>query len=320
MGKKLTKLTKEQEALLPVMREKWLKIGLATGPGDVERAKAGVCAAYKVAGLEPPTCWIVLPSPLHGTIGSWIFTQVRGQVRGQVWDQVWDQEQEFFDYSWNDLSNPGWLSFYDYFEKIGINVTPDFQKFRDYCKSGTFMTIFLEGFAIVCPRPTSIKRNAANRLHNEKGPAAEWKNEKYWFINGIRVPEWLVTTEAGKIDPKIALTEKNVDVQREIIRKVGAERMLKACNAKTLDVFIDKHTKGGNEYKLMEMTVGENIRRKYLYFEHASFPGVFYAHPTHPDLKRALHARAWMLSIGEPGELAKKSDREIEEYLPVEVA
>ena len=91
MGKKLTKLTKEQEALLPVMREKWLKIGLATGPGDVERAKAGVCAAYKVAGLEPPTCWIVLPSPLHGTIGSWIFTQVRGQVRGQVWDQVWDQ-------------------------------------------------------------------------------------------------------------------------------------------------------------------------------------------------------------------------------------
>ena len=127
-------------------------------------------------------------------------------------------------------------------------------------------------------------------------------------------------TDSGKIDPKLALMEKNVDIQREIIRKVGAERMLKACDAKVLDTFTDRHTKGGNKYELMEMKVGSNIRRKYLYFEHASFPGVHYAHPIHPEITKALHARAWMLSIGDPAELATKSDAEIRESLPMEVA
>jgi len=113
---------------------------------------------------------------------------------------------------------------------------------------------------------------------------------------------------------------EGVDVQREIIRKVGAERMLKATKAKTLDVFVDTHTRGGNEYKLMEMSVGANVRRKYLYFEHASLPGVFYAHPVEPSLKRAIHARAWILSLGDVGHLENMSDQEIRDALPQEVS
>ena len=248
-----------------------------------------------------------------------VWAQVRDQVRAQVRDQVKEKKGEFNDYSWCDLSNSGWLSFYDYFEKIGINVTPDFKKFRDYAKSGYFMTIFLDGFAIVCPRPKDVHRLSTGRLHNEKGPALSWEGEDYWFLNGIRVPEWLVKTEAGQIDPKKALEEKNVDIQREIIRKVGAERMLKACKAETLDVFTDSHTKGGNEYKLMRMKVGQ-IDRKYLYFENASLPGVWYAQPVHPNLNKALHARAWMLGIGEVEDLEKTSDKDLTELLPVSVS
>lgn len=64
----------------------------------------------------------------------------------------------------------------------------------------------------------------------------------------------------------------------------------------------------------------EQIDRKYLYFEHTSFSGVFYAQPVRPELKRALHARAWILGIGELDELEKTSDEEIIKCLPVEVA
>ena len=122
-------------------------------------------------------------------------------------------------------------------------------------------------------------------------------------------------TDAGRIDPRLALEEKNVDVQREIIRKVGIERMLKVSNAELIDTFIDSHTKGGNEYKLMRMKIGQ-IDRKYLYFEHASLPGVWYAQPVHPSINKALHARAWILGIDEAEKLPKIKDAKLIAMLP----
>ena len=165
-----------------------------------------------------------------------------------------------------------------------------------------------------------MKKNTAGQLHCSNGPAAKWPSgEEYWFLNGIQVSAWVVKTDAGKIDAKKAIEEKNVDVQREIIRKIGAERMLKALDAKPIDTFTDSHTKGGNEYKLMEMKIG-NINRKYLYFEHASVPGLWYAQPIPPTIKKALHGRAWILGIGEVDELEKSSDEKILAHLPVQVS
>ena len=336
MGK-LNELTKKQEASMSETRDEWIKFCLG-GDNSINRQMAmeGIRWMYGKAKLKNPfvifvngpmSCqyavWVlkswIKDNKFMVQVGDQVRDQVGAQVRAQVRDQVKEKKGEFNDYSWCDLSNSGWLSFYDYFEKIGINVTPDFKKFRDYAKSGYFMTIFLDGFAIVCPRPKDVHRLSTGRLHNEKGPALSWEGEDYWFLNGIRVPEWLVKTEAGQIDPKKALEEKNVDIQREIIRKVGAERMLKACKAETLDVFTDSHTKGGNEYKLMRMKVGQ-IDRKYLYFENASLPGVWYAQPVHPNLNKALHARAWMLGIGEVEDLEKTSDKDLTELLPVSVS
>ena len=115
------------------------------------------------------------------------------------------------------------------------------------------------------------------------------------MLNGIRVPKWLAMTPAEKLDPALALKETNADVQREIIRKIGAERMLKHCDAKTLDTWIDPKT--GHTYKLMDMTIGQNIRRKYMYFEHASIPGVFFAKPVPPEVSKAVHGYAWQRKL-----------------------
>jgi len=180
--------------------------------------------------------------------------------------------------------------------------------------NGAYMLYWTQETLYWIAKPT-LKRNDKRQLHSENSPALECDLEDLYYLNNIMVPAWLVNTDAGKIDPKLALIEKNVDVQREIIRKVGAERMLKACNAETLDVFIDHHTKGGNEYKLMRMKVG-TINRKYLYFEHASLPGVWYAQPIPPTVKKAIHGRAWMLGYGELDDIEKMKDNEIIELLP----
>ena len=152
-----------------------------------------------------------------------------------------------------------------------------------------------EKFVFCCENHTEIHHNGAV-LHNEKGIALKYSDGwGLYVLNGISVPHWLVTTPAEKIDPTLALKETNADVQREIIRKIGAERMLKACDAKTLDSWDDPKT--GFNYKLLDMSIGNNIRRRYMYYEHASIPGVFFAKPVPPEVRKALHGYAWQRKL-----------------------
>jgi len=152
-------------------------------------------------------------------------------------------------------------------------------------------------FVMVCARPSKIQLQAG-RLHCETGRAIEYPDGwGLYSLNGVTVPEWLVITPSEKLDVSKALTEKNADIQREIIRKIGPDRLLVETNAKTLDDFTEPNT--GYTYSLKTMQIGDNIDRRYLYFEHASMPGVFYAKPVPPECKKALHARAWILSMAE---------------------
>lgn len=66
MATRLTKLTPEQEALIPVVREAWLAVGLSTSPADRPAAEQGVRLAYEAAGLRPPAEILWLGSPDAG--------------------------------------------------------------------------------------------------------------------------------------------------------------------------------------------------------------------------------------------------------------
>ena len=91
-------------------KDKWLNIGLATGPTDWDKAELGIKLAYKATGLKAPKHFIKCQSPLQGAIAAaelnsedsvsdqvrnqvWnqVRNQVWNQVRTQVWDQVWCQ-------------------------------------------------------------------------------------------------------------------------------------------------------------------------------------------------------------------------------------
>lgn len=215
-----------------------------------------------------------------------------------------------------------WSPHHAYYEAmrdvIGLTGLGCWEKYKAWEECGKLggFRVMHKDFCLVSEFPETLKVDKNNRPHCDTGPSHRWRDGfEIYHLNGIRVPKWLVMTDAGKISAELALTEKNVDIQREIIRKVGAERMLKACNARTLDVFVDNHSGGGNKYKLMEMKIG-SIYRKYLYFEHASLPGVWYAHPVAPGIKKAIHARAWMIGVGEVEEIENKDDGELQKYLP----
>ena len=237
-----------------------------------------------------------------------IYTQVCEQVRDQVYDQtckqVREQKLKYFDPALCDmLWNAGWLSLYDYFRRVGVINHAGLNKYIAYARSGVFYSIFCKDFVVLCDRPAYIKRDENSRLHADGAPAILWRDGwSQYYLHGVRVPADYALTPAEKLDPKLALTEKNADIQRELVRKIGPERVLMETGAKELDNWQDPNT--GFKYRLMDMTIGDNIRRRYLCFQHASMPGVFYAKPTAPECDQAWQARAWILSLIERDDLA----------------
>ena len=85
---KIEKLTKKQLALIPVVRDEWMKIGLSTEPVDRAAVREILSRLYAVANKPAPKFVIHLDSPLRVGIA---IAQLRlddAQVRAQVSDQV----------------------------------------------------------------------------------------------------------------------------------------------------------------------------------------------------------------------------------------
>ena len=64
----IEKLTPEQEALIPIIRDEWIKIALDTSPISKERAEAAIKLTYQ--GYEPPQEILWFDNPLSAVI--WI--------------------------------------------------------------------------------------------------------------------------------------------------------------------------------------------------------------------------------------------------------
>lgn len=93
-----------------------------------------------------------------------------------------------------------------------------------------------EEFCMVSDFPKTLKVNAANQPHCSDGPSHEWRDGwKLYHLNGVRMEEWHVMTPAEKLDPSRVLKETNVEVRRELIRKMGIELLLSHLPHKVLD-------------------------------------------------------------------------------------
>ena len=112
-----------------------------------------------------------------------VYAQVRDQVRDQVHAQVYaqvsaqvhDQVQYFCFSTYGNIWDFGWLSFYDFFARIGIkHKVKAFAAFRTLMQSGLYDMIQLDGACIVSEMPTEIHRDNRGRLHNVEGPAIKF--------------------------------------------------------------------------------------------------------------------------------------------------
>ena len=124
------------------------------------------------------------------------------------------------------------------------------------------------------------------QLHCDDGPAVSWpeSEQQYFFLNGVHVPRELVELPANEIDPRLLLSERNTEVRREIVRKVGIERLFAGLNAQCVDRVGD--------YELLLLDLQDGRIRPYLKMKNPSI-GVYHIEGVAPECRTVAEALAW---------------------------
>ncbi len=161
-----------------------------------------------------------------------------------------------------------------------------FKKYINFLKSGCFLSHFFRGLALISRRPKHIKFNSSQRLHCDGAAAIEWRDGwKLFYLNGVLVPEEVALTPARFLDPSLVMRERNVEVRREIVRKIGIERILQKLGGKIIDSW--------NGYELIVLNVpGMRTKPAYLKMRNPS-TGTFHVEGIPPRITTCGDALSW---------------------------
>lgn len=305
MKKRIESLTDEQKALLPVYRDKWMKIGLCTEPADRPRAERAIRQMYTAAALNPPKQILWVTSPLAGAIVSAILKDEsfwrrvsesspgprKAELGHSVWNSVGDSVQHSVGSSledaWYGQHDAGYCGFVDYFRQV-CKLTDETKKtvvYMDLAQSANWFFPY-QNICIVSDRPDIVSMKNG-RIHSEIGPAIRYRDGlSVYGLNGVRVQEWIVTTPAEEMNPKQVLALTNVEERLQAIKKMGAHRIIKELNGKTIS------TKG-SEYELFEITL-EGSKEKLLRMKNPSEDKQHYEF-VEPHIKTVDEALAWRI-------------------------
>lgn len=280
MKKPITKLTKNQLAKIPEYVENWTKFGLSTKQKTQKQAEKDFADFQKYVLLkEKPAPVVLLSSP------SECWMEVVKAVSGK--NDIPADEMPDFVYPYFDCAfAASFFAFYDYANKeLGIKYK-NMKEYNILKKVADYGMVFpTNNLCVVCQRPTILKTNKSG-LHSENGPAVSFngKNEIY-ALNGVIMKDWHVNTPAEDILPTDILAETNVEIRRELIRKVGIERLFDKLPHKLLD-------KKGN-YELFSVDLSAEVKNaKYLKMTNPSV-GCFHMEGVAPKIVTVDEALKW---------------------------
>jgi hypothetical protein len=270
-------LTAEQEALLPVYRDKWLDIGLSTEPLNFEKAKAAVCVAYESVGLPKPTKFYTAKSPVDA-----IRLIKNLNPRMETTKIMSDMA-----YGCHDAN---WLGFYQYFRDVlGIKACEKLDGLIDLAHHCGWLNMYYDT-VVFQDRPKHIKLDDQNRLHCEYGPAILYRDGySVYAWHGVTIPsEWI--TNKGELTAKIALTWVNTEQRKAACEIIGWATVLRELNAHTIDS--DEDPMIGT---LLEVDIPDIGEEKFLRVLCGT--GREFAIPVPPNMKTALEANAWTYGL-----------------------
>ena len=306
---KIEQLTSEQEAKMIEVRNFWLDfIFSCKNTLNKEQAKEGINFIYKLTNLSSPEI-IYVDSPLGCIFMQYILRNldnVGDNVRDNVWanvgnnvgNNVWinvggnvggNDEDNYKFSSYGNISDYGWIAFYDFFTQIGVINNDNFNKFKKLLLSGVYDMIQLENICIVCGLPDRINRDVNGRLHSESNSAIHFLDgyEQYYW-HGISVPsEWI--RNKLSITKDTIINEKNAEKRRCLQEILGNEFI------KLLDIeIIDKDTEGNLPIELYRTVNSDNLTNEYIYYLKVICPSTLREYfLCVPECKNVWEAKAW---------------------------
>lgn len=273
----IKKLTKQQNTMLSVYRDKWLDIGLSTESIDFELCKSAIIKCYTTVKLEAPTQFFYARSPKEAYD---IYNDI---------DKSGDKNT-FLESLICGNQDASWLSFYDYFNReVDKNLAIDILPMVEYANIGGWANVF-DDVVILHDRPEVIKFDDRNLLHCEDGPAICYLDGYSVFAwHGVRIPaEWI--THKASLAPETALNWENVEQRRCACEIIGWATILRKLNASVIDC--DDDPMIGT---LVEVTIPDIGREKFL--KVICGTGREFALPVPPEMKTALEANAWTYGL-----------------------
>jgi hypothetical protein len=237
---------------------------------------------------------------VRASVGDSVRDSVRDSVGASVWDSVgdsvWDSVGDSVRDSVGDSVRASvygqhdayWLGFYDFFNQT-LNLKKETKKLEGLwiLALSTGWTLPLNNICFSSERHNICTLKNGN-IHNDNGPAIKYPDGfAIWALNGVRVNKEIVETPAEKLDTKLIIKEKNAEVRREIVRKIGVERMCQKLNTETLDKMGD--------YELLKLKIPE-MRQPAIYLKMRNPSiGVYHLEGVPPEITTCQEALNWRI-------------------------
>ena len=223
----------------PVWDSVWASVGASVWASVKDSVKASVGAPVGDS----------VKASVKDSVGASVWDSVWASVGASVWASVWASVgasvNEYSSYI--DLSNYGWASFYDFFEKINLLDNFNFKQYKKLIRSNVFNAYEYENYVFAIQPPVYIETNLAGRLHSTTQAAVQFRDgSEYYFINGRSIPAWIVNDKSS-ITKEQFMKETDADIKGAIYESIGQQGMLDLLGAKVVDRREIVHANGDRE-------------------------------------------------------------------------
>lgn len=181
------------------------------------------------------------------------------------------------------------MSFDSYIQEV---LTPNkqfpiYNAYKNLSKE-VFWFLPYENIVLISEKPTNIVFDEDQRLHNTKNAAIEFASGyNLYALNGVTIPDWVITTPKDKLDPKKILEISNVEQRLQAIKYVGLEKLLSQLKTKTID--------RKDKYELILIDI-EDKQCEFLKMSNPS-TGEIHVEGIKPGIKTVNEALAWRMGL-----------------------
>jgi len=282
-------LTAEEEAICEQIAAEYIED--LTKPREPDMAIIGrwLEVAYRLYDLKVPARVEIAASPEAAL-------KLASELTGEKHDWI----------DWCGTGDGGWVSYYDYFHRIGVlqdDEAAEVLALRDFGRVA-WDSVLLDECAIVIRRPIALHVDEDGNLHCAGGPCIEWADgEKDYAWHGTWLPERMI------VDPRSytasdyrAIT--NTEQRRAISEINGWAWVADILGARITDHWSDPAT--SLVYELMSIEGGKLLRMRSPELKGGAQP--IYIEPVHEDLVTAQAARKWQATRLTPRECERDPD------------